>query len=84
MRFIKSTLSAALFGLLQAGPVCAETFNQRVLAAIDAMPVGGGYEVSRNAAQNLCGSVKAESGRLMVQPAAAQPSYCSGATYLVF
>lgn len=84
MRFIKSTLLAACAGLLSAVMLSAETFNARVLDAIETMPVGGGYEVSRNAAQNLCGSLKAESGRLLVRPDAAQPSYCSGATYLVF
>ncbi len=84
MRFIKSTLLTAFVCLIPAGNACAESFNERVLAAVASMPVGGGYEVSRNAAQNLCDSVKAESGRLQVQPDVAQPSYCSGATYLVF
>jgi hypothetical protein len=63
----------------------AATFNDRVMETVEAMPAGGGYEVSRNAAHRLCSSVNTGTdGRLVVKADLAQPSYCSGATYLVF
>lgn len=48
------------------------------------MPQGGGYSASSVATSRLRSAVSVESGRLSVIPDAASPSYCSGATYLVF
>jgi hypothetical protein len=59
--------------------------NQVVLDQIAAMPQRGGYASSHIATVNLAGAVRLDpSGRFVVEPAGAQPSYCSGATYLVF
>ena len=60
--------------------------NQFVLDQIRTMPRLGGYSVSHAATANLAGAVRLEptTGRLAVDPARAYPSYCSGATYLVF
>jgi hypothetical protein len=71
--------------LCLAVAVCARAadWNPAVLAAIDAMPRGGGYAVSREAAAALRSAARVENGRLIVNPRTAKPSYCSGATYLV-
>lgn len=59
-------------------------FNRVVLSQIATMPSLGGYAVSHAASVNLAGAVRLDPGRLTVEPAGARPSYCSGATYLVF
>src|SRR5450432_2218512 len=48
------------------------------------MPRGGNYSTSRTATISLQSSARFESGKFFVLPDAASPSYCSGATYLVF
>lgn len=61
--------------------------NQVVLRQIAAMPERGGYSVSHAATANLAGAVRLDAvsaAGLSVSPAGARPSYCSGATYLVF
>ena len=59
--------------------------NQVVLEQIETMPRLGGYAASHVATVNLAGAVRLDAaGRFAVDPAGAQPSYCSGATYLVF
>ena len=63
----------------------AAPYNALVLQQIRAMPALGGYSASHAASVKLGGAVtlNAVTG-LSVLPAQAQPSYCSGATYLVF
>jgi hypothetical protein len=48
------------------------------------MPEGGDYAVNRTASAALTSAVEVRNGILQIQPVRAQPSYCSGATYLVF
>src|SRR2546423_1659253 len=48
------------------------------------MPSGGKYSASRAATIRLQSAAHFESGIFSVVPDAASPSYCSGATYLVF
>jgi len=49
------------------------------------MPKGGGYSVQSAAKNNLINSVKSSGdGLLDISPSTAKPSFCSGATYLVF
>ena len=48
------------------------------------MPKGGRYSASRVATIKLQQAAHFESGKFFVVPDAASPSYCSGATYLVF
>ena len=48
------------------------------------MPRGGRYSASRVATIRLQSAAHFESGKFFVLPEAASPSYCSGATYLVF
>lgn len=58
--------------------------NDQVLAAIADMPVGGGYAISARAAEGLRSAVRFDEAGLEIVPSRAQPSFCSGATYLVF
>jgi hypothetical protein len=59
-------------------------FNNLILEQIRAMPTGGRYSASRVATIRLQAAAHFESGIFSVMPDAASPSYCSGATYLVF
>lgn len=61
----------------------AADWNPAVLAAIESMPSGGGYAVTREAAEALRASANVGDGRLVVNARTATPSYCSGATYLL-
>lgn len=59
--------------------------NQLILNAIKTMPAGGGYSAGATATQALRHAVRlTENKTLQVDPSHAMPSYCSGATYLVF
>ncbi|MDP0492022.1 MAG: hypothetical protein Q7Q71_13310 [Verrucomicrobiota bacterium JB023] len=64
-------------------PAGGDDFNARILAAVRAMPRGGGYDGS-DATKNLLPKACAvENGRLVIDARQAQPSFCSSATYLV-
>lgn len=62
----------------------AGNFNDVVLRQIQAMPEGGGYATTRSAHAALASAARIESGNVRIQATRAVPSYCSGATYLVF
>ena len=55
-----------------------------ILEQIREMPQGGRYSASRVATIRLQSAAHFESGKFFIIPDAASPSYCSGATYLVF
>jgi hypothetical protein len=59
-------------------------FNAAILRAIERMPEGGGYATTSTAKENLAAAVRADNNRISIRPEAAHPSFCSGATYLVF
>lgn len=59
-------------------------FNALVLQAIREMPVGGGYSLATDASKALLSATVWKNGALLVSPEKASPSFCSGATYLVF
>ena len=63
---------------------CAEDCNALVLDQIKQMPRGGRYSTSHFATIRLQSSAHFESGKFFILPSAASPSFCSGATYLVF
>jgi hypothetical protein len=71
-----------------ASPLVAQIapgkYNNLVLDQIRAMPTGGRYSASRTATIRLQSAAHFESGIFSVMPNEASPSYCSGATYLVF
>jgi len=58
--------------------------NQYVLNAVKSMPRGGGYEASQKAVDRLAWSVKLRDGKIRTNLKEAGPSFCSGATYIVF
>jgi hypothetical protein len=58
--------------------------NSLILEQIREMPKGGQYAATRVATIRLQSAAHFESGKFFVLPDAASPSYCSGATYLVF
>ena len=62
----------------------ADDYNSLVLEQIKQMPRGGRYSVSHVAKIRLQSSAHFESGKFFVLPSQASPSFCSGATYLVF
>lgn len=73
-------LPAAAQSLLVAPP----ELNRLVLEQIEEMPRGGKYSVSRVATIRLQSAAHFEAGKFFILPSEATPSYCSGATYLVF
>lgn len=69
------------FALTQSA--LADDCNTVVLEQVNKMPRGGRYSVSRFAKIRLQSSAHFESGKFFFLPSAG-PSFCSGATYLVF
>ncbi|MGB8353150.1 MAG: hypothetical protein WCD79_04620 [Chthoniobacteraceae bacterium] len=62
----------------------AGSLNDVVLEQIRQMPTGGQYSASHFATIRLEAAAHFESGKFFILPDSASPSYCSGATYLVF
>lgn len=58
--------------------------NAAIVKAIESMPTGGGYRASGPAITALRGSMRVGGAGISLEPAQATPSFCSGATYLVF
>jgi hypothetical protein len=68
-----------------AEPAHSNSLNSVIAAIVNSMPRGGGYSVQSAAKDNLINSVRSSGdGALDILPATAKPSFCSGATYLVF
>jgi len=80
---MKLVLLSALM-LLSKVTLNASDFNAIVLEQIRNMPQGGGYATTREAHQALSSAVAVSPLGLRVESSKAQPSYCSGATYLLF
>ena len=62
----------------------AAPYNALILQQIHAMPSQGGYSAGHLATQRLSAATSIDSVGLSVEASQAMPSYCSGATYLVF
>lgn len=77
-------LPILLFFLIAVSLARASDLNALVLEQVKAMPSGGDYAATRVATIRLQSAAHFESGKFFVLPSAASPSYCSGATYLVF
>ena len=60
------------------------SINRLILDEVKEMPVGGSYSASHVATIRLQTAAHFEQGKFFLLPSAASPSYCSGATYLVF
>jgi hypothetical protein len=70
--------------VLASGIARAAELNALILEQIRQMPVGGNYSAAHVATMRLQTATHFEQGKFFLQPSAASPSYCSGATYLVF
>jgi len=62
----------------------AADINSLILEQMRKMPSGGKYSVSHVAKIKLQSAAHFESGKFFVIPTAPYPSFCSGATYIVF
>lgn len=62
----------------------AADFNDFVLQQIRVMPEGGGYATTTSAHEALASAAGINAAGVRIQAERAVPSYCSGATYLVF
>ncbi len=62
----------------------AGDFNTIVLEQVRSMPVGGGYAITSDAHAALNSAVTMTPEGVKIKADTAMPSYCSGATYLVF
>ena len=69
---------------LAASTASAQDSNAVVLEQLREMPRGGRYSTSHFAKIRLQSSTHFESGKFFFLPSKASPSFCSGATYLVF
>jgi len=58
--------------------------NHLLIESVKQMPLGGGYSASAGANRALTLAVGTQDAKLSVNASHATPSYCSGATYLVF
>jgi hypothetical protein len=72
--------------LMQAAAINsrAGNLNKIILEEIRHMPSGGSYSASHFATIRLESAAHFEAGKFFILPDSASPSYCSGATYLVF
>ena len=81
---LKRLVASVVVFIAVVGIAAAEDYNNVVLQQVQAMPVGGSYSVNRVAKIRLQSAAHFESGKFFILPSAASPSFCSGATYLVF
>jgi len=86
VRFITARAFAAICIAANAAraQLAPSPLNDLILEQIKQMPRGGNYSASRVATIRLQAAAHFESGKFFVLPDSASPSYCSGATYLVF
>ncbi|MBA3652320.1 MAG: hypothetical protein H0W66_12785 [Chthoniobacterales bacterium] len=85
MRFVLFVISfAALLPNDSPAQLAPSPLNPLIVEQIKGMPSGGKYSASRTATIGLQSAAHFESGKFFILPDAASPSYCSGATYLVF
>jgi hypothetical protein len=69
---------------LAASSAFADDYNSLILEQVQKMPSGGRYSVSHFASIKLQSAAHFESGKFFIIPTAPFPSFCSGATYIVF
>jgi hypothetical protein len=75
---------AIFYACLIAQVANAENLNGLILEQVRDMPRGGRYSVSHFAKIKLQSAAHFESGKFFIIPTAPYPSFCSGATYIVF
>jgi hypothetical protein len=62
----------------------ANDANRSILGLLPSMPSGGGSEANAKSMRDLEAAIQVRENKLEITPAAAQTTYSSGATYLVF
>jgi hypothetical protein len=82
--FLRSLCLTLLLAVTASRISRAGDCNATVLRAVGEMPEGGEYGTTRVATVALVRAAHFESGKFFVLPAPDSPSFCSGATYLVF
>ena len=75
---------AVLCAAVATQQAAAVDLNQLILEQVKKMPSGGKYSVSHFAKIKLESAAHFESGKFFTIPTAPYPSFCSGATYIVF
>src|ERR1043166_8469565 len=75
---------AALCACVVASAAFADDYNSLILEQVGKMPSGGRYSVAHSATIKLQSAAHFESGKFLIIPTAPYPSFCSGATYIVF
>ncbi len=81
MKKVGASLIVAIVALF-ARASFANDYDNLILEQVKQMPQGGRYSVSHFAKIRLQSSAHFESGKFFILPSG--PSFCSGATYLVF
>jgi len=83
MKYLAALFLALFFSAASARAQNPD-INALVLKKISEMPSGGHYATTRVATIALQSAAHFESGKFFVLPSPSSPSFCSGATYLVF
>src|SRR5437899_11952334 len=78
----KLIIVLCITAITQGAP--AAGLNSVILEQIQKMPTGGKYSVSHFAKTKLESAAHFQSGKFCVIATAPYPSFCSGATYIVF
>lgn len=73
-----------IFAASIAGVAAPEKVNEIVVQMIEHMPAGCGYAANNDAITTLGGAIRTVGSGLSVDARGAAPTFCSGATYLVF
>jgi len=69
---------------MDVAPSASAVWNGAVIAALEKIPIGGGYSTRVDARDALLAGIAWEEDKPALRPKAVQPSFCSGATYLAF
>jgi len=88
MKFVVPVIFVALSSCVVQSvvetPAAVADFNPRIVQITKTMPRGGGYDASKATDKVLANSMSCVGGNIRVSAGRSKPSYCSGATYLVF
>src|SRR6516165_9407423 len=74
--------SLVIYGVVASAS--GANYNTLILEQVSKMPTGGKYSISHFAKIKLESAAHFESGKFFVIPTAPYPSFCSGATYIIF
>ena len=80
----RSSTDTLIGRVAASGVTVSPSINHLIQETITKMPVGGAYLASSESIEKLEAAIRKEGDHLVVDGALAKPSFCSGATYLVF